>query len=341
MDNRLTWTRADALPVRGPAGDGVRTWVVVLAGGRGERLADITRGPDGLAVPKQFCSFDGRRSLLAATLERAGRLAPPERQLVVVAEEHAAWWRRELAHLPRANVLSQPLPRGTATGLLLPALDLLRRDPGAQLVVLPSDHWVADEDLLERALRAAGAASRLHGGRPVLLGIEPDRPDEGYGWILPGPELEASRRVLGFVEKPPRPRAAALMEQGALWSSFMLSTALRPLINGFDRALPALLSALRAGLAGAGPPDVEALRPVYARLPSFDFSRHVLEACPDEARVLPVPWCGWSDLGTPERVAACPGLRGPLVLRALRRVHGAVTASAPVAASVAVAARPA
>lgn len=333
MENRLKRSWPGDIPARGPAGRDGRTWVVVLAGGYGERLADITRGPDGLAVPKQFCSFDGRRTLLRATLERAGRLAPPERQLVVVAEEHARWWRPELDHLPRANVLSQPLPRGTAAGLLLPALELQRRDPGAQLVVLPCDHWVADEDQLERSLRAAGAASRLHGGRPVLLGIEPDRPDEGYGWIVPGPELETSRRILSFVEKPPRARAVALMEQGAVWSSFMLSTALRPLLNGFDRALPALLSALRAGLAGAGTPDAEALRPVYARLPSFDFSRHVLEACPDEARVLPVPWCGWSDLGTPERVAACPGLSGPLVLRARRRVRGA--AAPPAVAAVA------
>lgn len=330
MQDRLTRTRP-AAPPRVLRDDGPRTWVVILAGGRGERLADITRSPDGRAVPKQFCSFDGRRTLLRATLDRAGRLAPPERQLVVVAEEHEPWWRAELAHLPRANVLSQPLPRGTAAGLLLPALALARRDPGAQVVVLPSDHHVADEGVLERALRTAGAASRLHGGCPVLLGIEPDRPDEGYGWIVPGPELEPSRRILSFVEKPPRPRAVALMEQGAVWSSFMLSTALRPLLNCYDRALPALLAALRSGLAGArglGPDD---LRPTYALLPSFDFSRHVLEACPDEARVLPVPWCGWSDLGTPERVAACPGLAGPLAQCARLRVRGATAPEEPAA----------
>jgi len=317
-----------------PRDDG-RTWVVILAGGQGERLADLTCGPDGRPVPKQFCSFDGRRSLLATTLERAGRVAPAERQLAVVAAEHEPWWRPELARLPRANVLSQPVPRGTAAALLLAALHVARLDPGAQLTVLPSDHYVADERVLARALRLAAAASRLHAGRPVLLGIEPEQPDSGYGWIVPGNELEPTRRIRAFVEKPAPARAVALMEQGAVWSSFMLTSAVRPLLNCYDRALPALLAAFRQGLGGPARPDAEALRRTYARVPSFDFSRHVLETCPDEARVLPVPWCGWSDLGTPERVAACAGLRGPIANLARARVRGTRSAAEAVARELA------
>jgi mannose-1-phosphate guanylyltransferase len=300
-----------------------QVWVIVLAGGSGTRLQELTRDESGLAVPKQFCCFDGRRSLLRATLDRAGRLAPAARQVVVVAGEHARWWAGELAHLPAANVLVQPVPRGTAAGLLLPVLHVLRQDPDAQLVILPSDHHVADEDLMARSLRAAGAASRLHGGCPVLLGMQPDRPDCGYGWIVPGPELEAARRIRAFVEKPDRARAVTLLEQGAVWSSFMLTSAGPALLRCYDRALPALLAAFRAGLPLQAPCSGEALRSLYERLPSRDFSRHVLEACADEARVLPVPWCGWSDLGTPDRVAACAGLHGPIVQRARRCAAGA------------------
>ncbi len=309
-------TRARGLP----AG---QVWVIVLAGGSGTRLADLTRDETGLAVPKQFCSFDGRRTLLRATLDRAARLAPAARQVVVVAEEHARWWASELAHLPQANVLVQPLPRGTAAGLLLPVLHVLRQDPGAQLVVLPSDHHVADEELLARSLRAASAASRLHGGCPVLLGMQPDRPDCGYGWIVPGPGLEAARRIRAFVEKPDPARAVSLLEQGAVWSSFMLASTGPALVRCFDRALPALLSAFRAGQPPDAPRRGAELQGLYERLPSRDFSRHVLEVCADEARVLPVPWCGWSDLGTPDRVAACAGLHGPIVQRARLRAAAA------------------
>ena len=301
-----------------------QVWVIVLAGGSGARLADLTRDETGLPVPKQYCSFDGRRTLLRATLERASRLAPAGRQVLVVAEEHARWWASELAHLPAGNVLVQPLSRGTAAGLLLPVLRVLRQDPGAQLVVLPSDQHVADEELLARSLRAATAASRVHAGRPVLLGIQPDRPDCGYGWIVPGPGLEATRRIRAFVEKPDRARATELLEQGAVWSSFMLSAAGTALLRCFDRALPALLAAFRAGMPQDSTCGSAALRRLYERLPTFDFSRNVLETCSDEARVLPVPWCGWSDLGTPERVAACPGLHGPIVRRARARAGAAL-----------------
>src|SRR5262245_21480212 len=89
-------------------GCAARPWVVILAAGDGQRLAAITTGPDGRAVPKQFCSLDGERSLLRATLQRAARLAPPERTLVVVAAAHEAWWLRELHDLPAGNILAQP-----------------------------------------------------------------------------------------------------------------------------------------------------------------------------------------------------------------------------------------
>jgi mannose-1-phosphate guanylyltransferase len=300
----------------GSAGD---VWVIVLAGGSVTRLAELTRDETGLAVPKHFCRFDGRRTLLRVTLERATRLAPAARQVVVVAEEHARRWAPELSHLPPDNVLVQPLPRGTAAGLLLPLLAVLRRDPRARLVVLPSDHHVADEDLLARSLRAATLASRRHGGDPVLLGMHPDGPDSGYGWIVPGPGLEAVRRISAFVEKPDPARAVTLLEQGAVWSTFMLASAGPSLLRCFERALPALLVAFRAGLPLPAGRDGAALRRLYEGLPSRDFSRHVLEACADEARVLRVPWCGWTDLGTPERVAACTGLHGAIVQRARLR----------------------
>lgn len=305
---------------RSAAGD-TGPWVIILAAGEGSRLASLTRGPDGVPVPKQFCSFDGRRSLLRATLDRAGRLAPPARQVVVVAAHHERWWRGEVAGLPPGNVLVQPFPRGTAAGLLLPALECQHRDPQAAVAVLPSDHHVEDEQVLQAALRDALTDSRRHAGCPVLLGIQPDRPDCGYGWIVPEAAPDRGSGIARFVEKPEGARATALMEAGAVWSSFMLCGAASALLQLFDRAMPGPARLIGetwsgSGQSGAGGFDEGLLQAAYRRIPALDFSRDVLEACADRVRVVSVPACGWTDLGTPERVAGCAGLAGPIVDRA-------------------------
>jgi mannose-1-phosphate guanylyltransferase len=138
-----------------------RTWAIVLAGGEGSRLSNLTTTRSGVRVPKQFCSLAGGPSLLRQTIERAAALAPRAQIAVVVAEAHRAFWRDELADLPAENVLVQPEGRGTAPGILLPALHVARRDPGAKLAVLPSDHHVENE----AALAATRCAASPDGSR--------------------------------------------------------------------------------------------------------------------------------------------------------------------------------
>ena len=305
----------------GKPANGGALWTIVLASGEGLRLAALTRDDDGVVVPKQFCSFDGRRSLLQAALERADRIVPPERQVVVVAEHHERWWRQELAHLPRENVIVQPLLRGTAAGLLLPLLDVLRRERNARLIVLPSDHHVADEAVLESALRAAAAHSRVNAGQPVVLGIEPEHADTGYGWIVPVQSSDRCAAVEAFVEKPAAPEAAALMERGAVWSSFMLASSAEALLRCFDCTVPGLVEAfartsLLPGVPPSGACSSEELRRLYDGITARDFSRDVLEPMATTLRVFAVPTCGWTDLGTPERVAQCDGLTGDVARRA-------------------------
>jgi len=136
---------------------------------------------------------------------------------------------------------------------------------------------------------------------------------------VPAADLSLPARIAAFVEKPERSRAAALMEQGALRSSFLFTCGVRTLLACYRRALPELLQALESALSDRSAPGGAELRRLYAAIPAHDFSRDILQACVGEARVLPVPACGWTDLGTPERVAECPGLAGPLVQRARER----------------------
>jgi mannose-1-phosphate guanylyltransferase len=276
-------------------------WVVVLAGGEGTRLRGLTFDDSGVQAPKQFCCLGGDRSLLALALERAERLTGRNRILIVVANHHRQWWVPALRAYPRDNILVQSQSRGTAAGILLALLDLLRRDPDPTVAIMPSDHFVADEDVLEHAFSGAFDAVARHADSAVLLGIPPDHPDEGYGWIQSrSAQEEETNPVAFFVEKPSRQQATELMLRGALWNSFMVVGAGRCLLELFRLAQPDLLQAfLQAGDAfNSG--DVDHL---YEKVPQRDFSRDVLEQVPDRLRVLRVPSCGWTDLGTPARLA--------------------------------------
>ena len=119
---------------------GGNTWALILAAGQGTRLSSLTTTKEGFAVPKQFCSLCGGASLLEETLSRAETVATRSHIVTVVAAEHRRWWEPTLWTLPGENIVVQPQNKGTATGLLLPLLHILRRDPNATVAVLPSDH---------------------------------------------------------------------------------------------------------------------------------------------------------------------------------------------------------
>ena len=285
------------------------TWAIVLAGGDGSRLRHLTTTRSGVTVPKQFCSLSGGPSLLRQTIERAAALVPRDQIVVIVSEAHRAFWHDELVDLPPENVVVQPENRGTASGILLPALRIRRDDPEAEVLVLPSDHHVEDEAILRGSFRAALRDLREDPTRIVLLGITPDSADSQYGWIVPGPALRGDTRAIElFVEKPPAERASQLFARGALWSSFLFACRVSSLMEAFELSEPHLLRALESESSCIGVADA-ALATVYARLTPTDFSRSVLERFPQRLGVVAVPPCGWSDLGTPERISSVLGAR--------------------------------
>jgi mannose-1-phosphate guanylyltransferase len=292
-------------------------WAVILAGGEGTRLRSLTTDESGATVPKQYCSFGGGESMLRKAVRRAASVVGLERVVPVVVRHHATWWEGELSDLPADNVIVAPRNRGTAAGLLLPLLYVMRKDPHALVLVLPSDHHVEDEETLRQALERACMAAADDPDSVILLGVAPSEPDAGYGWILPepGPD-DRVRRIASFDEKPSLDQAIALMRQSALWNTFMFVGTATAILSLFERARPELLAAF-APLSGPGevpfnPWDVAA---VHEAASTLDFSRDVLEVSTPHLRVLRVPPCGWSDMGTPERVARALG-RVPTVARA-------------------------
>jgi mannose-1-phosphate guanylyltransferase len=276
----------------------LNTWALVLAGGEGSRLHALTKNAHGVVVPKQFCSLQGGPSLLQETLQRAAAVAPLQRVCTVVAAQHRQWWGDMLSYLPEQNVVVQPQNRGTAYGILLPLLRIAARDPDATVVMLPADHYLRDEDVLLESLREAAELADANRDSVYLLGIEPDEPDVELGYILPAARSrEQPCGVLRFIEKPSASRAKILLEQGALWNAFIMAGSVKTLLGLFDPSFATTMAAMR-GAQGAD------LEHVYDHLHNVDFSRDVLQGNESVLQVLPVPQCGWTDLGTTKRVGA-------------------------------------
>jgi mannose-1-phosphate guanylyltransferase len=294
-----------------------RTWTVVLAGGEGARLSPTIERWLGEKRPKQYCTFVGRRSMLQHTLDRARRLAPPERMVTVIGRHHSRYVRDAVGD-PRPGLwLRQPRNRGTAAGVFLALTHVLARDPQAIVALLPSDHFIWPEDRFVRRMRQALAAVR-GSGKMILLGARADRPEVEYGWIVPGDDLATDFRdvrlhsILDFSEKPKLADAERLLRGGALWNTMVTVARARSLWRLGRTLHPRLMApfdTLRRMLTRDGT-DMDAARvargyvqAAYATLPHCCFSRDLLERAHRQSAVMALDGVKWCDWGRPERIA--------------------------------------
>lgn len=282
----------------------VNLWVTILAGGSGERLRTVTSSSAGRSVPKQFCRLAGRVSMLSMTLARARGLTAVDRILVVVRDEHRPWWKTEITGLPPENVLVLSRNRGTAPALLRALLHVHDRDPDACLVVLPSDHAVDDEDVLRRGILEAVEEANRNEEHVVLVGAPAGAADPSLGWILPDAVGAGRvRAVARFVEKPGYAEAADCVRRGAFRNTLMLAGGMRALLRLYAPLIPKPTGPLEAGDSGL-PSSARELAAIYPHLPAMDLSRDLLQRATRWLRVVPLLECGWTDIGTLDRLEA-------------------------------------
>ena len=310
-----------------------QTWAVVLAGGEGRRLRPLVQRLFGDDRPKQYVQLLGPETLLRQTLDRVERLIPAERIVVVSRAEHARYIARELGGGSAPRVLLQPEDRGTSAAVLFAAHTIRRSDPEATIAVLPSDHFIREEDRFLSHLAEVVTIVERHREWMVLLGARPSNPELEYGWIKPGTPISETSdglvsRVQSFLEKPSLETARRCLANGWLWNTFAFVTTLPVLLDAGQRFLPAIDTRLRLIDAFAHSRREDwVTRQAYALAPKSDFSRDVLAQCPTSLAVSLLPPLTWSDLGTPRRVVAAAGSLAvrPSWMTAGRRTVNALT----------------
>ena len=258
---------------------------MLLAGGSGTRFWPMSRR----SRPKQFLALAGTRSLLRQTWDRVRSLAPASRIWVVAPRALVAAVRRELPELRAANLVVEPSPRDTGPAVALACAAVARRDPAAIVGIFPTDHLIRDRRAFARAVAAARAEAAR--GRLVCLGVRPDRPATGFGYL----ELAARPRggraisVARFVEKPDARRARLFVRSGRyLWNGGMFVWSVATFRAVAAEVAPALHAAATAAAAGD--------RRAWGRAPKISVDYAIMEKAPDVA-VVPLD-AGWDDVGS-------------------------------------------
>ena len=266
---------------------------VLLSGGSGTRLWPLSRE----AYPKQFLPLLGELSLLQRTWQRLDGLdcSPP---LVVANEEHRFMVAEQMQRVGAtpSTLILEPVGRNTAPAIAVAALQAMSDGSDPVLLVLPSDHLIADEAGFRVAVLAALPAAES--GALVTFGIVPTAPETGYGYIKAAPG-DGVRAVECFVEKPDLATAEAYLASGEyFWNSGMFAFRASRYLEELGRSRPDILEHARAALAKARR-DVDFLRldkEAFAACPSDSIDYAVMEKT-SAAKVLPIA-VGWSDIGS-------------------------------------------
>lgn len=269
-----------------------KVYAVILAGGSGSRLWPLSRQH----LPKQFLALDGAASLLQTTVDRLAPVIDAKDVLIVTQESHA---KGEAYHaLLPYQALYEPIGRNTAPAIALSAAYLTANGDDPLMVVLPADHIIKDEVSfrahLDIAIRAAES------GKLVTFGIQPTRPDTGFGYIKAHQAADPDiYEVDRFTEKPDLVTAERFLREGGyywnsgmfVWRASTILAEIRTHLPAVDRILETILAESRAGTSFQ-----QAVEKHFAAMPSISIDYGVLEKS-DRVSLIPCD-IGWNDVGS-------------------------------------------
>jgi len=281
---------------------------VIMAGGSGTRFWPASRAD----VPKQLLTLIGSRTMLQSTIDRLDRLIPPARTLVVTNHRLAAAAAEQLPQLPQGAILGEPCKRDTAPCIGLAAHAVLRNDPDATMVVMPSDHVIEPDDAFQRAIAAAGEMVDSRPGRIVTFGIRPTYPAESFGYIQRGGQIEApgglhAYQVETFREKPDAQTARQYLDSGNFyWNSGIFIWRAKTILDALAEHRPQLHRQLQTiGESWGAENFAQVLQAEFAAIEPVSIDYAVMEQATDVA-VIEAPFT-WDDLGSWRSLARLRG----------------------------------
>jgi len=277
---------------------------VIMAGGSGTRFWPESRR----AFPKQFLRLAGEQTLLQQTWQRFAPLIEDGSGWVITGEKHRPHVADQLPELPADQIVAEPIGRNTAPAIGLMALLIAERDPGAILLVVPADHAISPDAAFQCAVRDAMKVIAADPERFILLGIKPDRPATGYGYIERGTKLDGGAfQVSAFKEKPDQATAQKYLDSGKYyWNSGIFIWRADAILKALQRYAPEIHTKLDKLRSHIGKPDwTELLAREFPSMPAISIDYAVLEKA-ERVAVIEAPFT-WDDVGSWEAVQRLRG----------------------------------
>lgn len=272
---------------------------IIMAGGSGTRFWPRSTK----AHPKQFLKIFGDRTMLQETVDRIAPIIPAERVWIITNERYIDLVQQQLPDVPTSNIIGEPVARNTAPCVGSAAALLREKDPDATMVVLPADHRISNPEkfisILETAAEKANQDDAL-----ITIGIRPDRPETGYGYIefdkKSGETVKQNevKRVVQFREKPDLKTARQFIYSGNfLWNSGMFVWKATTVIAQFKEHLPEIYDQIEQLEPAVGTEkQSEAVNSFYQNCPSISIDYGIMEKA-ETVFVVPGEF-GWNDVGS-------------------------------------------
>lgn len=274
-----------------------RLYTVIIAGGSGTRFWPLSRQD----TPKQLLSISGKETLIQATVSRMNPIVPFERTYIVTNSNQVESINMQLLAMTGVSwdthFIVEPEAKNTAPAIGLAAVHLKHLDPGAIMVVLPSDHIIKNNKKFRSSVLLGAKASE--DGSLVTIGIKPNKPETGYGYIKCGKKIkEGVYNVEEFKEKPNKNKAIEYLKDGNYyWNSGIFIWRADTILKAIERHMPELYEGLAKIENTIGTEkNKEVARAVFLKFESESIDYGILEKV-DKVALVPAKM-GWCDVGS-------------------------------------------